>query len=65
MQTLKNLRSKISLALAKKARNNDKFKNWFIISDQLDEPTFAPVPFRTKRYKNSPLPYLTDLLNTV
>ena len=65
METLKNRRSKISLAFAKKARNNDKFKNWFKISDQPDEPTFAPVPFRTKRYKNSPLPYLTDLLNTV
>ena len=65
METLKNRRSKISLAFAKKARNNDKFKNWFKISDQPDEPTFAPVPFKTKRYKNSPLPYLTDLLNAV
>ena len=65
METLKNRRSQISLSFARKARNNDKFKNRFKISDQPDEPTFTPVPFRTKRYKNSPFPYLSDLLNAV
>ena len=56
----------------KKAANNEQFQNWFCLNDD-PVPNFKtrsdkvsdrnPVKARTERYANSPLPYLTDVLN--
>ena len=60
---------------AKKAVKHSKYKHWFseVIheskyfstrsSDKMNKPKFTPVPTRTDRYKKSPIPYLTELLN--
>ena len=63
METLKDRRSKISLSFARKAQKHEKFQYWFQLNEQPTESKFKPVPCRTKRYKNSPIPYLTQLLN--
>ena len=63
METLVVRRSKICLAFAKKSQKHEKFRNWFAVGDLSSKEGFLPVTFRTKRYKKSPLPYLTDLLN--
>ena len=64
MQTLKERRRVLCLNFARKSEEHEKFQNWF---EPNDDPTttntYKPVTFRTKRYKNSPLPYLTSLLN--
>ena len=40
-----------------------KFSTWFQQSDNPAQNKFILMIYRTKRYKNSPLPYLTSLLN--
>ena len=54
---------------------HSKYKHWFSeviheskyfstrASDKMNKPKFTPVPTRTDRYKKSPIPYLTELLN--
>ena len=63
MESLVVRRKSLCVSFARKSQQHEKFKNWFQSSDELTQTTFQPVPFRTKRYKNSPLPYLTNLLN--
>ena len=64
METLTDRRTALCLRFAKKAFKSDKFNHWFCDSEssgldiQLDD-----VKTRTKRYRRSPLPYLTALLN--
>ena len=65
METLQERRISLCLSFAKKSQQNEKFTNWFESSDHLTPTTFQPVPYRTKRFANSPLPYLTNLLNGV
>jgi hypothetical protein len=75
-QTLKERRGEICLKFAKKALKHPKYKNWFSPSEAENnkckpntrapeqEPTkFKPVPCRTDRYRDSPIPYLTNILN--
>ena len=75
MDTLESRREKICLTFAKKALNSDKFQKWFSV-DEKSEPLiktrhaktkpklkFKPVTCRNKKFKKSPIPYLTDLLN--
>ena len=73
METLESRREQISLKFAKRALKSEKFGQWFAFNES-DEPTIKtrayrqkpklkPVTFRRQRYKNSPIPYLTDLLN--
>ena len=74
METLEFRRQKISLTFAKKALKSEKFKQWFNNEETVEpniktrnfkpKPKLKPVQFRTTRYKKSPLPYLTQLLNT-
>ena len=52
-----------SVNFAKKAQQHDKFKNWFVETEEPRLTKFKPVPYRTKRYMKSPIPYLTNLLN--
>ena len=61
------------LTFGKKAFKNEKFKEWFTIDEESEpviktrnfkpKPKLKPVTCRTKRYKKSPIPYITDLLN--
>ena len=73
MDTLESRREQISIKFAKKALKSEKFNHWFT-NEESKEPNIKtrsyetklklkPVTFRKKKYKNSPLPYLTDLLN--
>ena len=76
VETLSERRSKLCLNLAKKSEKHWKYSNWFHPAEEKFVPNFTtrgeethvqtkytPVPFRTDRYKDSPLPFLTKLLN--
>ena len=73
MQTLESRRQTICLSFGKKALKSDKFQNWFSVENDSGpviktrnfkpKPKLKPVKTRTKRYANSPIPYLTNLLN--
>jgi lipopolysaccharide export LptBFGC system permease protein LptF len=62
MKTLEERRTELCLSFAKKSLKNEKFQSWFCESPDSDVQV-KPVKTRTKRYLNSPLPYLTNLLN--
>ena len=76
-ETLEDRRVKICTNFARKSAKHPKYKSWFHPSvkkptykntrkqNQKRDEKYHPVLFRTERYKNSPLPYLTDLLNTL
>ena len=76
-QTLQDRRSQKCLNFAKKALKHPKYSSLFtenkVNRDRVQPNTRAPkskptilkpVPYRTNRYKDSPLPYLTNLLNS-
>ena len=75
IERLSDRRKLLCKNFAKKAAKSEKFKNWFIQNETLENqystrrnknkivPLFKPIPTRTNRYKKSPLPYLTDILN--
>ena len=68
-------RYKLCENFVKKAVKNEQFQNWFCLNDDpvpnfktrsdkvSDRNLYHPVKTRTERYANSPLPYLTDILN--
>ena len=73
MDTLEKRRESLLLNFGKKALKSEKFKNWFC-EEEKREPyvktrynrkklRLKPVTWRKARYKKSPLPYLTELLN--
>ena len=73
MDTLEKRRESLLLNFGKKALKSAKFKNWFC-EEEKREPyvktrnnrkklRLKPVTWRKARYKKSPLPYLTELLN--
>jgi hypothetical protein len=68
-------RSTLCLSFALKCEKNLKYKNWFALSEENNVPApntrsdkaltkYKPVPSRTDRYMDSPIPYLTNVLNT-
>ena len=73
METLELRRQNICLTFGKKALKSDKFKQWFSINEDSEpviktrnfkpKPTLKKVKCRKKKYRKSPIPYLTDLLN--
>ena len=74
MESLETRREQISLKFAKKALKSEKFKQWFAMEDNNEppniktrgyrpKPKLKPVTFKRQRYKKSPIPYLTELLN--
>ena len=75
-ETLSERRIKLCLNFAKKSETNHKFKNWFVPDVAVPQPLphtrsdktiiqlkYKPVTVRTDRYRDSPLPYMTTLLN--
>ena len=74
-ETLNDRRLQLCESFAKKSAKHPKFKNWF--SENTEAPPsiktrgnenntmtkFNPVQTRTNRYGDSPLPYLTEILN--
>ena len=69
LQTLKNRREDISKKFAIKTAQNPKFAHWFVKKSnpkntrQLNKKYKDPV-FRCDRFRRSPIPYLTSLLNS-
>ena len=68
IETLKERRERLCLKFAIKAYSNPKFSSWFPINTPLVNTRSEKLPLkaivtRTRRYKKSPIPYLTDLLN--
>lgn len=71
--SLNTRRVQLCMKFAKKALKNPNYSNWFCPSKAKQSKTrsikmkienkFKPVLTRTERYENSPLPYLTKLLN--
>ena len=74
-EDLNERRLKLCENFVKKAAKSHKFKSWFSESVVVPPsvhtrgneikiiPKFKPVPTRTDRYRDSPLPYLTDIIN--
>ena len=67
LETLESRRVKLCTTFATKSVKHPKHQTWFELSDAPDTRSSKPVykvPLhRLKRYKNSPIPYLTRLLN--
>ena len=63
LETLAERRKSLCLTFAKKAMKNEKFQDWFTESESGSSTVLKEVTTRTKRYRRSPLPYLTNLLN--
>ena len=71
--SLNTRRVQLCMTFAKKALKNPNYSNWFCPSKAKQSKTrnikmkienkLKPVMTRTERYENSPLPYLTKLLN--
>ena len=77
IDSLEDRRIKLCENFARKSEKDPKFKNWYCLNNKPQpKPTFKmrsdatkiitkyhPVKTRTDRYRDSPLPYLTDILN--
>ena len=75
-EKLSDRRFKLCVNFARKSEKHIKYKQWFNPAEEYSPPIpntrsdkttiqtkYKPVPTRTDRYKTSPIPYLTDLLN--
>ena len=60
LKSLEDRRVAICVNFAKKAQQHDKFKNWFVETEEPSLTKFKPVPYRTKRYMKSPIPYFNE-----
>ena len=61
-------RESLCLTFARKAIKNPKFTNWFVEDTKIVETrrlqkNLKDVHTRTKRFRESTIPYLTELLN--
>ena len=76
LEKLSDRRLKLCLSFARKCETHPKYANWFHAAEEVLPPSmntrsdkvslqtkYKPVPCRTDRYKNSPIPFLTELLN--
>ena len=70
LQSLASRRRTICLKFAKKAYKNPNYQHWFCdypsisgIKTKSDKPCLKPVQARTGRFRESPIAYLTKLLN--
>lgn len=69
VDTLESRRTKLCLKFALKAVRNPKFSSWFApntyqVNTRSVKPPFKKINCRTRQFRKSPLPYLTNLLNT-
>ena len=75
-EKLSDRRSNLCLSFALKCEKNPKYRNWFALSEPAEAPLsntrsdkeskrtkYKPVATRTDRYMDSPIPYLTEILN--
>ena len=67
--SLDERRHKLSLKFAKKAAKHEKHSKWFVPSVRLvntrqEQDKFCPVYAKHKRFEDSPISYLTRLLNS-
>ena len=75
-EKLSERRLKLCLNFAKRAEEHPKYQHWFTEEMENTRPVpntrsdknacktkYRVVPNRTERFKNSPIPYLTDVLN--
>ena len=67
LESLEERRSTLWLRFAMKSASHPTHSKWFKaagdVPDTRTKNTYQPVWTRTKRFKNSPIPYMTDALN--
>ena len=68
LESLENRRESLCLKFARSTIKNPKFKHWFeedvkIIETRRLKKNLKDVQTRTKRFRESTIPYLTQLLN--
>ena len=67
MEKLSVRRKNLCIKFARKAQKHEKFSKWFkptpTVTTRIKKPQFYEVVCRTSRFENSPLSYLTKLLN--
>ena len=69
IETLETRREALCLKFALKAYKSNKFSTWFsenevVVSTTSEKLPLKTIKCRTRRYQKSPLPYLTELLNS-
>ena len=69
LETLEDRREKLCLKFALKAYRNPKFTSWFVtnipeVNTRSVKTHLKQIHTRTKRFEKSPIPYLTNLLNS-
>ena len=70
LQRLNIRQEKLSLTFAKKAAKHPLHSTWFVKNEaqkntQSQKQTFKQIQARTQRLRNSPIPFMTDLLNSM
>ena len=69
LSRLAERREKICKKFALRATKHSKFKSWFNpetrTNNRVQRPCYRPVVFKTERFKNSPISYMTKLLNNL
>ena len=68
LDTLKDRRVKLCTTFARKSARHPKHKHWFEINQKLPstrsiKPEYKHPLYRLERFRRSPIPYLTRLLN--
>ena len=70
METLQTRRHQLCTKFTIKATKHEKYSTWFEENNPVNQrrtksitSKFKSVQTRTKRYKNSPLPFITELAN--
>ena len=69
LETLEQRRTKLCTTFAVKAVKHPKHKHWFVKTDpdapdtRSNKPKYKTPLFRLGRFRKSPIPYLTGLLN--
>ena len=75
-EKLTDRKYKLCLNFAKRSEKHPKYSHWFNPAEVVAPPNiftrngntvvqtkYTPVPYRTDRYRDSPIPFLTELLN--
>ena len=69
METLEKRREKLAYSFARKSAKHPEHKHCLVqnqnnVNTRSQKPAFVPAQGRTQRFMCSPIPYLTDLLNS-